>query len=390
MQAAASHAPDRGSSFLWVALLPLAGFIALVWGLLNQPLPWRGGWAWVPSLGVEFAVYIDGWSAQFLALITGIGTLVFVYASGYLAHEPRRGRLFLILTVFVLAMAGAVSADHLLILFLCWELTSLTSFLLVGFHHEEEGCRAAARQALLVTLSGGLALLAAFLLLGDIAGSNSLQAIIAQGPALADDPRLPAALILLFVGCFTKSAQFPFHFWLPNAMTAPTPVSAYLHSATYDGLLKGLPRVAAWQTRALQHGRLAGYLRGTLASLLILGAGAGLATGMDLTEDWARWVRDWTMTGGDWPQQGWAWLAAALIVAGAAASAATKAGTLALATFALGAGLIAAEPGWTVRLLLLVTLLLITLPLASHALARAALREAKGRSVSLNDSEVTR
>lgn len=232
MSATAAHAPGWGSRFLWVALLPLAGFAGLVWGLLHHPLPWRGAWTWVPSLGVELAVHVDGLSAQFLALITGIGALVCVYASGYLAHEPRRGRLFLILLAFMAAMIGAVSADHLLIVFVFWELTSLTSFLLVGFHHEDEAARNAARQALLVTLSGGLALLAAILLLGDIAGSYSLQALIAQKQALAADPRLPAALILLLTGCFTKSAQFPFHFWLPNAMTAPTPVSAYLHSAT--------------------------------------------------------------------------------------------------------------------------------------------------------------
>jgi len=227
-----AHAPDQGSRFLWVALLPLSGFGALIWGLLHHPLPWSGDWAWVPHLGVEFTVHIDGLSAQFLALITGIGALVCIYASAYLAHEPRRGRLCLILIAFMLAMIGAVSVDHLLVLFVFWELTSLTSFLLVGFHHEDEAARNAARQALLVTLSGGLALLAAILLLADIAGSYSLQTLIAQGPALADDPRLPVALILLLVGCFTKSAQFPFHFWLPNAMTAPTPVSAYLHSAT--------------------------------------------------------------------------------------------------------------------------------------------------------------
>jgi len=232
MNAASAHSGSAGSSYLWVALLPLAGFIALVWGLLNHPLPWRGELDWIPSLGVRFSVYIDGLSAQLLALILGIGALVFVYASGYMAGEPRRSRLFPILLAFMLAMVGAVSADHLLVLFLFWELTSLTSFLLAGFYHDDERARAAARQALLVTMGGGLALLAAILLLAEIAGSYSLREVIARGPGLADDPRLPAALALLFLGCFTKSAQFPFHFWLPNAMAAPTPVSAYLHSAT--------------------------------------------------------------------------------------------------------------------------------------------------------------
>ncbi len=232
MSVPATPSKPAGSSYLWVALLPLAGFLALIWGLLNHPLPWRVSLDWAPSLWVSFDVHVDGLSAQFLALILGIGTLVFIYASGYLAGEPRRGRLFLVLTLFMLAMAGAVSVDHLLVLFLFWEFTSLTSFLLAGFYHEDERARAAARQALLVTMGGGLALLAAILLLGEMAGSYSLRDLIARVPELAGDPRLPAALLLLFLGCFTKSAQFPFHFWLPNAMAAPTPVTAYLHSAT--------------------------------------------------------------------------------------------------------------------------------------------------------------
>ena len=225
-----SH-PGKYAS-LWVVLPPLTAFLALIWGLTHHPLPWRGSLNWAPSLELTLAVHIDGLSAQLLALITGIGALISLYASGYLVHEPRRGRLFLILMLFMAALAGAVVADHLLLLFIFWETTSLMSFLLVGFHHQDEQSRASARQALLVTMSGGLALLAALILLGEMAGSYSLQAVIAQGPVLADDPRLPVALVLLLIGCFTKSAQFPFHFWLPNAMTAPTPVSAYLHSAT--------------------------------------------------------------------------------------------------------------------------------------------------------------
>jgi len=175
---------------------------------------------------------VDALSAQFLVLITGIGTLVFVYAGGYLAHTTGAGRLYGVLLVFMAAMIGAVSADNLLVLFACWELTSLTSFFLVGFKHTDPQARTSARQALFITLGGGLALLASFILLAQMAGTWSLSAIAADGPSLAGDPRLPAALVLLFIGCFTKSAQFPFHFWLPNAMSAPTPVSAYLHSAT--------------------------------------------------------------------------------------------------------------------------------------------------------------
>ena len=226
------HSQADGPSYLWAALLPLAAFLALVWGINQHALPWTLTLDWAPSLGLAAAFRVDGLEAQMLALITGIGTLVFTYASGYLAHEPRRGRLFGMLLLFMLAMVGAVTADNLILLFLFWELTSLTSFLLVGWKHEDAHARASARQALLITLGGGLALLGGLILLAQIAGTWTLSGIVAAGPALHTDPRLPAALVLIMLGAFTKSAQFPFHFWLPNAMSAPTPVSAYLHSAT--------------------------------------------------------------------------------------------------------------------------------------------------------------
>jgi multicomponent Na+:H+ antiporter subunit A len=232
LRSALGHAAEGGAGYLWTALIPLALFGLLVWGLLHHALPWQLQLAWVPSLDVELAFRVDGLSAQMLALITGIGVGVLVYASGYLAHTPRRGRLFLVLILFMLAMIGAVSADHVIVLFLCWELTSLTSFLLVGFNQDDARARASARQALLVTLGGGLALLGGLLLLAQMAGTWTLSGIVAAGPALTADPRLPWALTLVLLGAFTKSAQFPFHFWLPNAMSAPTPVSAYLHSAT--------------------------------------------------------------------------------------------------------------------------------------------------------------
>jgi multicomponent Na+:H+ antiporter subunit A len=230
--AGGSHHTDAGGATLWLALLPLSLFLALSWGLLEHELPWQLELPWVPSLGVSLVFRVDGLAAQMLALITGIGTLIFVYASGYLAHEPRRGRIFLVLPIFMTAMIGAVSADDLILLFLFWELTSLASFFLVGFDHEKPQVRAAARQALLVTMGGGLALLGGLLMLAQMAGSWSLSGILAAAPLLTDDPALPYALTLVLLGAFTKSAQFPFHFWLPNAMSAPTPVSAYLHSAT--------------------------------------------------------------------------------------------------------------------------------------------------------------
>lgn len=219
---------------LYAALLALPGlgFALLAWNLSQHALPWTWTTAWVPSLGLEAAFRVDGLAAQMLALITGIGALVFVYAHGYLDHEPRRDRLLSILALFMLAMAGAVTADNVILLFLFWEFTSLSSFLLVGWNHTDAHARAGARQALLITMSGGLALLGGLILLAQMAGSWTLSGIIAAAPALQGDPRLPAALALVMLGAFTKSAQFPFHFWLPNAMSAPTPVSAYLHSAT--------------------------------------------------------------------------------------------------------------------------------------------------------------
>ena len=219
-------------AWLAVALLPLCFFLLLVWGLSEHPLPWHFSLPWIPSMDIALAFHIDGLGAQMLALITGIGTLVFIYAAGYLDHEPRRGQIFLVLPLFMLAMMGAVSADNIVVLFVFWELTSVTSFLLVGFNHQDVAARDSARQALLVTMAGGLALLGGLMLLAHTTGSWYLSEIIAVAPRYADDPMLSWAIVLVLIGAFTKSAQFPFHFWLPNAMSAPTPVSAYLHSAT--------------------------------------------------------------------------------------------------------------------------------------------------------------
>ncbi len=232
MADAENAAHGRWTPWIVLALVPLVLFLALTWALSRGGLPWRGQLPWAPSLEFGLDWYVDPLSAQFLVLITGIGALVFVYAAGYLGDAPRVGRLYGVLLAFMAAMIGAVTADHLLLVFLFWELTSVTSFFLVGFNHQDAAARESARQAALITMGGGLALLASFILLAQMAGTWSLSAIAASGQRLAGEPQLPAALALLFIGCFTKSAQFPFHFWLPDAMAAPTPVSAYLHSAT--------------------------------------------------------------------------------------------------------------------------------------------------------------
>ena len=226
------HQPGTGLGWIVLALLPLGIFVSLLVGLNNHPLPWHFSLDWVPALGISLDFRLDGLSVLMLALISGIGTMIFIYAAGYLDHEPRRREIFLMLPLFMIAMIGAVTADNIIVLFLFWELTSLTSFMLVGFNHQQADARASARQALLVTMGGGLALLGGLLLLAQMAGSLSLSQIINASPGFMDDPLLGGAIVLILLGAFTKSAQFPFHFWLPNAMSAPTPVSAYLHSAT--------------------------------------------------------------------------------------------------------------------------------------------------------------
>ncbi|WP_334154629.1 hydrogen gas-evolving membrane-bound hydrogenase subunit E [Tepidimonas sp.] len=229
------HAPDAGLSLAARAAFTLLPVAALTWVLAlltHHDLPIRARWAWVPSAGIELAFYIDGLSALMLLMITGVGAAVFVYTGGYLAGHPQQGRLYGLLSLFMAAMIGCVTADNLITLFVFWELTSLVSFLLVGFHHENAASRKSAQQALLVTGTGGLALLAGFILLGQAMGTTSISTIVAQLPQMPASPLLTAALVLMLVGACTKSAQFPFHFWLPNAMSAPTPVSAYLHSAT--------------------------------------------------------------------------------------------------------------------------------------------------------------
>jgi multicomponent K+:H+ antiporter subunit A len=187
---------------------------------------------WLPSLGLNANFMLDGLGLLFAGLILGIGLLIILYARFYLAKSDPMGVFYTYLMLFQGAMVGIVLSDNILLLLIFWELTSLSSFLLIGYwKHLPEG-RQGARMALAVTGGGGLAMIAGMLILGNIAGSYDLSVILTQKEAIqASDWYLPA-LILILLGCFTKSAQFPFHFWLPHAMAAPTPVSAYLHSAT--------------------------------------------------------------------------------------------------------------------------------------------------------------
>jgi multicomponent Na+:H+ antiporter subunit A len=188
--------------------------------------------AWAPSLGLTLSFSLDPLGLLFALLITGIGTLIVLYASSYLVGHPQAGRFYAALFAFMGAMLGIALSDNVLTLFVFWELTGFTSFLLIGFDHERPDARSAAIQALVVTGGGGLALLAAGVLLIDVAGTASLSAMAGARDLIVASPFYRAIASLVLLAAFTKSAQVPFHFWLPNAMAAPTPVSAYLHSAT--------------------------------------------------------------------------------------------------------------------------------------------------------------
>jgi multicomponent Na+:H+ antiporter subunit A len=212
------------------ALTAASAFVGYL--VLSAGAPLTAAFWSVPSLGIAGGLRLDGLSLLFTLLITGIGALVLLYAGRYLEDDPKLRRLIVLLLLFMVAMLGAVTADDVVTLFIFWELTSLASFFLVGHDHEKPGARKAALQALLVTGGGGLALLAGLILVAVAAGTTSLSGILAAREAVLAHPAAMPAMLLIILGCFTKSAQFPFHFWLPNAMAAPTPVSAYLHSAT--------------------------------------------------------------------------------------------------------------------------------------------------------------
>ena len=214
-----------------VAGLALACLLSLTWA------PFQGEvvmllWAWLPSIGLELAFRFDGLGMLFAYLIVGIGLLVILYARYYLKAEDATGRFYAFLLLFMGAMLGVVLSENLLLLLIFWELTSLFSFLLIGYWKHDAQARQGARLALLVTGGGGLALFAGILLLGHIVGSFSLSDVLQAGAVVKSHPLYDLTLVLILLGAFTKSAQFPFHFWLPHAMAAPTPVSAYLHSAT--------------------------------------------------------------------------------------------------------------------------------------------------------------
>ncbi|WP_210397862.1 monovalent cation/H+ antiporter subunit A [Motiliproteus sediminis] len=247
-------------SLVWIALLPLLGtFLALagdrygrnVCAAATAVLPGialllllalfpalfrdeelRVSLQWIPALDLAFALRLDGLAALFALMILGIGLLVILYARYYLSDSDPMGRFYAYLLLFMTAMLGIVLSNNLIQLWMFWELTSISSFLLISFWSHKTEARLGARMALTITGFGGLALLAGLLLIGQVVGSFDLDRVLSSGDLIRDSGWYPVILVLVLLGAFTKSAQFPFHFWLPQAMAAPTPVSAYLHSAT--------------------------------------------------------------------------------------------------------------------------------------------------------------
>ena len=233
--AGAVESPARRRLTAWTAALVTAAALALL--LSQAPAVFAGQTLlhrteWLPAIGMDAAFRLDGLALFFAGLITGMGLLIILYAANYLHEDDPAGKFFATLMLFMAAMLGIVLSDNLLLLVVFWELTSVSSFLLIGYWGHKAESRDGARMALAVTGGGGLVLLAGVIVLGQIAGTYDLSGMFGRAAEIQADPRSTLALVLILIGCFTKSAQFPFHFWLPQAMAAPTPVSAYLHSAT--------------------------------------------------------------------------------------------------------------------------------------------------------------
>jgi multicomponent K+:H+ antiporter subunit A len=211
--------------------------VAAAWIISVFPLVRDGGViretiSWIPSLGLDLTLRMDGFAWMFALLVTGIGALVCLYARYYMSPDDPVARFYAYFLAFMGAMLGVVFSGNLVQLVIFWELTSFVSFLLIGYWHHRADAQRGARMALTVTGAGGLALLGGVVVLGHIVGSYELDVVLVSGGLVRAHPLYPVALVLILMGALTKSAQFPFHFWLPRAMAAPTPVSAYLHSAT--------------------------------------------------------------------------------------------------------------------------------------------------------------
>jgi NADH:ubiquinone oxidoreductase subunit 5 (subunit L)/multisubunit Na+/H+ antiporter MnhA subunit len=211
--------------------VPILTFVYLLTNLSYSEIP-RFDLPWIPSLGVSLSFFMDGLGLLFALLISGMGAVVLLYSSAYFESPSDSARFSSYTLIFMMAMLGIVLSNNLLLLFIFWEITSISSYLLIGFYHEEEAARDGARRALLVTGGGGLALLAGFLLMGLSAGTFDVSELLLSGDVLRNSPLYMPMLLLILAGVFSKSAQWPLHFWLPGAMAAPSPASTFLHSAT--------------------------------------------------------------------------------------------------------------------------------------------------------------
>ena len=226
---------DSRTPVTWLAALTTLGCLALTLSLYPAV---SGGEAirqkieWMPSLGLDLTLRMDGFAWIFALLVSGIGFLVVIYTRYYISPDDPVRRFYLFFLAFTGSMLGVVLSGNLVVLVVFWELTSIFSFLLIGYWHHNQAARDGARMALTITAIGGLALLAGVLIIGHVVGSYDLDVVLAAGPLMRSSDLYFPALLLVLLGALTKSAQFPFHFWLPNAMAAPTPVSAFLHSAT--------------------------------------------------------------------------------------------------------------------------------------------------------------
>lgn len=222
---------SRGVTALGAIGVSLSSFILL----LTQAKTVLSGqavleqWQWLPQIGIDFSFRLDALSLIFSLLITGIGTLIYIYAYYYLNPKNSLSKLYALLMLFMAAMLGISLSNNLIILLVFWELTSISSFLLVGYWSNYDAAQRGARMALTITGMGGLAMLGGFILIGQIAGTYQIDQLTMMASTIQNSGLFVPALLLILLGAFTKSAQFPFHFWLPNAMAAPTPVSAYLH-----------------------------------------------------------------------------------------------------------------------------------------------------------------
>ncbi|HEY1021607.1 MAG TPA: proton-conducting transporter membrane subunit, partial [Flavisolibacter sp.] len=224
----------RGRWSFFLTALPLSLFIYFLTFLPKVSLQQVTlvSYTWIPSMGINFSFLIDGLSLLFALMITGIGTLVFLYTSAYLKGDRYLDRFYGYLCLFMGAMLGMVLSDNIFTLFVFWELTSISSFFLIGYNNENKESRKAALIALAITGLGGFFLLAAFALLATLSGTYSISEMVGSADFLKAHGLYPVIIIFLFLAAFSKSAQYPLHFWLPGAMKAPTPVSTYLHSAT--------------------------------------------------------------------------------------------------------------------------------------------------------------